>query len=263
MTIFDREHYFRDLLAKQVGGRTEVTLPFGRADVMTDTMVWEVEPASRYPAGVRQALQYASQTGLTAALASYGPNALVTKVFGHLARLPAPGVELWWLYERRFMPVRSAAEAQAITEQAKTGGLTPGLPDLTCEVLEKDDTAEGSTRSCDGDPVTRQPMRLCEMHLEEVNRGHGPPIPYPLPPASDRDQPNRWSAAEDLKAADELTCTLERLAWPHLSPDDRDIIAAYLIEVRSALWHTAIYQPDYAEAWNDHDWDEDNQEGSK
>lgn len=72
MAVFDREHYFRDLLARQVGGKTEVTLPFGRADVMTDTMVWEVEPASRYPAGVRQALQYGSQTGLAAALATSG-----------------------------------------------------------------------------------------------------------------------------------------------------------------------------------------------
>lgn len=68
MSVFDRESYFRDLLAKQVGGRIEVTLPFGRADVMTDTMVWEVEPATRYPAGVRQALHYGAMTGLPAAI---------------------------------------------------------------------------------------------------------------------------------------------------------------------------------------------------
>lgn len=261
MSVFDREHYFRDLLAKQVGGRTEVILPFGRADVMTDTMVWEVEPASRYPAGVRQALQYASQTGLTAALASYGPNALVTKVFDHLAKLPAPGVELWWLYERRFVLVKNAAEAQAITEQAETGAYSPDLPDLTCEVLEHDDTAEGAVRSCDGCPVKWRPVRLCQSHLDELHGGE-PPIPFPLPADQHRDEPDLWSATQDLKMADQLTGTLERLAWPHLDPDGRDMITAYLVEIRSALWFSAVRQPDYAEVFDDPD-DEDAEEAGR
>lgn len=261
MAVFDREHYFRDLLAKQVGGRTEVTLPFGRADVMTDTMVWEVEPASRYPAGVRQALHYGAQTGLTAALASYGPNALVAKVFDHLAKIPAPGVELWWLYERRFVPVKNAAEAQAITEQAETGRGSLDLPHLTCEVLEKDDTAEGATRSCDGRPQKWQPVRLCQTHLDELQRGD-PPIPIPPQESEGRDEPNPWSAAQDLKMAYDLTGTLQRLAWPHMEPDYRDLFAAYLLEVRSLIGGAALDHPGGGKllGWQGLDDDEDEAE---
>lgn len=209
MAVFDPEHHYRDLLAKQVGGRIEVTLPFGRADVMTDAMVWEVEPATRYPAGVRQALHYGAQTGLPAAIATYGPAKLATKVFSHLAKLPAPGVELWWLQDREFVPVRSAEEAAAIAH-------SPQYFD-------------------------------------------GPPIPEPVWRHCCRDEPNgclplhSWTAARDLKMADELALTLKRLAWPHLDPDCRDLIAAYVVEVRSILWPAALRQPDYSKVWGDDD----------
>jgi hypothetical protein len=212
VAVFDRESHYRDLLAKQVGGRIEVTLPFGRADVMTDTMVWEVEPATRYPAGVRQALHYGAQTGLPPAIATYGPAKLVTKVFAHLARLPAPGVELWWLQEREFVPVRSAEEADAIAH-------SPQYFD-------------------------------------------GPPIPGPVGEDMCRGFPAhecpglKPTAARDLKMADELTLTLQRLAWPHLDPDSRDLIAAYVIEIRATIWPAALQQPDYGKVWNDFE-DED------
>lgn len=244
MSVFDREHYFRDLLARQVGGRTEVTLPFGRADVMTDTMVWEVEPASRYPAGVRQALQYASQTGLAGAIATYGPGVLATKVFAHLAKLPSPGVELWWLYERRFTPVRTAEEARAIAALATGGGMVAALPKLRCEVISQN-KADGATSSCDGVPAIWNPVRLCEQHRGEILRGD-PPIPTPVSQVFDRDEPRPagWTAAYDLKAADDLTGPLERLAWPHLDPDYRDLLRAYVVEVRSILWASAMGRPD-------------------
>jgi len=212
VSTFDPEYYYRDLLAEQVGGRTEVTLPFGRADVMTDTMVWEVEPATRYPAGVRQALHYGAQTGLPAAIATYGPAKLVTKVFAHLAKLPAPGVELWWLYEREFVPVKSAEEADAIA---------------------------------------RSPQYF-----------DGPPIPEPIGQDNCRDLQAhecpgfKPTAARDLKMTDELALTLQRLAWPHLDPGSRDIIAAYLIEIRAAIWFAAIRQPDYAKTWGDNEYAE-------
>lgn len=256
MGVFDREHYFRDLLAKQVGGRTEVTLPFGRVDVMTDTMVWEVEPASRYPAGVRQALQYAGQTGLAGALATYGPGELVAKVFDHLARLPAPGVELWWLHERRFTPVRSAEEARAIGTWATGGGMSAGLPRLTCEVIWQDE-AGGATSSCDEGPEIWVPVRLCGKHREDVLR-HDPPIPTPVSHVADRDEPSRshWTPGYDLKAAYDLTGTIERLAWAHLDPDSRDLISVYLTEVRAILWHGAVQQPGGLKAFGEDDEDE-------
>jgi len=260
VAVFDREHYFRDLLAKQVGGRIEVVLPFGRADVMTDTMVWEVEPASRYPAGVRQALHYGGQTGLTAALATYGPNKLVTKVFDHLAKLPAPGVELWWLLERRFIPVKSADEAQTLAGASAYGHAHrwPSMSDsLPCEVTWQEGEA---MHSCDAEPFVWEPIRLCQEHYEEA-QPWGAPIPGPVgehPFRDDRNLPARTAACE-LKTADDLAVTLERLAWPHLSPCDRDLLGAYLIEVRSVLWHTAVHQPDYAKAWGDDDQFEDDE----
>lgn len=210
MAVFDREHHYRDLLAKQVGGRTEVTLPFGRADVMTDTMVWEVEPAARYPEGVRQAIQYAVQTGLPAALAAYGPTGLVTKVFDHLAKLPAPGVELWWLHAGVFMPVKSTEEAEILA-------------------AEPPSYLEGSAapERVGGDPCRNRPAHVCTVY--------------------------KPTAARDLKMADDLALTLERLAWPHVDPSSRDVIAAYLREVRSVIWHEAAGQPDYAKVWNDPD----------
>lgn len=254
MGVFDREHYFRDLLAKQVNGRTEVVLPFGRADVMTDTMVWEVEPASRYPAGVRQALQYGSQTGLTAAIATYGPSKLVTKVFDHLAKLPAPGVELWWLHERRFVPVKNADEAWTLAKCSAYGYVNrwPGSSAvLPCEVTWQ----EGETmHSCDAEPCVWEPVRLCQEHYEQA-QPYGAPIPGPVgrnPYRDDERLPAR-TAAQELKTADDLANTLERLAWPHLGTDGRDLIGAYLIEVRSVLWNAAVWRSDYAEAWGDHD----------
>jgi hypothetical protein len=38
-----------------------------------------------------------------------------------------------------------------------------------------------------------------------------------------------------------------------LDPGSRDLIAAYLIEIRAAIWFAAIRQPDYAKVWNDED----------
>jgi hypothetical protein len=96
------ESFYRDLLASQVGGRIEVTLPFGRADVMTDTTVYEVEPAARWTDGIAKALQYAAQVPQRGAIALYGDGPPLAKVRAKLASLPAPGLELWWLKEGRF-----------------------------------------------------------------------------------------------------------------------------------------------------------------
>lgn len=260
MSIFDREHYYRDLLAKQVGGRTEVTLPFGRADVMTDTMVWEVEPATRYPAGVRQALEYGAQTGLQSAIATYGPHTLAVKVFKRLAKLPAPGVELWWFYDRRFVPIKTAEQAGALTNLGVTGQRSLELPRTGCEVIWQEDGKDGAVHQCDERPIMYSPMRLCEAHAAEVLETEGL-VPNPVNSGCCRTEPNRcpghtWTAAFDLKKADDLTGVIERIAWPHLDPDSRDLIFTYLIEIRSLLWHAALEYPGGAEAFGD-DEDED------
>jgi len=104
------ESYYRDMLAKQVNGRTEVVLPFGRADVMTDTMVWEVEPISRWRHGTVQALQYAGQCVQQGALALYGSPLALQDAYSALSALPSPGLELWWLTDSGFVHIRSRVE---------------------------------------------------------------------------------------------------------------------------------------------------------
>jgi hypothetical protein len=160
-------------------------------------------------------------------------------------------VELWWLYERRFVPVKNADEAQKI---AKYGHMCrwPGISDsLPCEVTWQ----EGETmHSCETEPYVWEPIRMCEAHYEQAQPSEAP-IPGPVgkhPFRDDQNLPARTAACE-LKTADDLALTLERLAWPHLSPDDRDLLGAYLVEVRSVLWHSAIREPDYVKAWGDED----------
>lgn len=103
------ESYYRDKLAAQVGGRPEAVLPFGRADVLTDTTVYEVEPAKRWREGVAQALQYAAQVPQRGAVAFYGDGVPRAKVQVELAKLPAPGLELWWLEGEQFVCIDRAA----------------------------------------------------------------------------------------------------------------------------------------------------------
>jgi hypothetical protein len=105
------ESHYRDMLARQVRGRTEVTLPFGRADVVTDTTVYEVEPAARWTAGIAQALQYAAQVPQRGAIALYGDEVPLAKVRARLASLPAPGLELWWLAGDLFVRVKEIKAA--------------------------------------------------------------------------------------------------------------------------------------------------------
>ncbi len=62
----------RDSLAKQVHGLIEVSLPIGRADVATETDVFEVEPFRSWGAGIQQVLSYAAQTGMRPNIALFG-----------------------------------------------------------------------------------------------------------------------------------------------------------------------------------------------
>jgi hypothetical protein len=105
------ESHYRDLLAKQVAGETEVRLPFGRCDVLTGTTVYEVEPIARWRVGAAQALQYGGQVEQRAALALYGRAEALPDVWLELSRLPAPGLELWWFADCKFVVVSSYEEA--------------------------------------------------------------------------------------------------------------------------------------------------------
>lgn len=80
-------------LARQLDGACEVALPVGRADVMTDAVAFEVEPAKQWRTAVRQALGYAGQAGLTPAVALFGP-ADYLRIYLFL-RDRVPGVQLW------------------------------------------------------------------------------------------------------------------------------------------------------------------------
>lgn len=99
------ESHYRDLLASQTGGTTEARLPFGRADVLTDTTIWEVEPVSTWRAGVKQALQYAAQVPQQGALALYGDHRKLPLIWRDLQELPEP-LELWWLTGDLFVRIK-------------------------------------------------------------------------------------------------------------------------------------------------------------
>lgn len=96
------ESHYRDLLARQVGGETEVQLPFGRCDVLTDTAIFEVEPVARWKAGFAQALLYSVQVPQRGALALYGAGLPIKGLRTKLAALPPPGIEIWWLEGGQF-----------------------------------------------------------------------------------------------------------------------------------------------------------------
>jgi hypothetical protein len=109
--MLEAESHYRDLLAKQVDGQVEVRLPFGRADVLTDTTVYEVEPTRRWRLGAAQALQYAAQIPQRGALALYGNPEALADAYSELEALPPPRIELWWLDGERFVRVDSLGQA--------------------------------------------------------------------------------------------------------------------------------------------------------
>lgn len=80
-------------LAYVVGGIVEVRLPAGRADVATNTDVFEVEPVSSWRHGAQQAFAYAGMTGLRPALALFGPADYLPIYLKIRDRMP--GLTLW------------------------------------------------------------------------------------------------------------------------------------------------------------------------
>lgn len=102
------EHALRDELARQINGVTEAVLPYGRADVLTDRAVFEVEPAKHWRIAVRQVLAYAAQTGLPPHVALFGAAAPGTVLKVYLAlRDGTPPISLWWHSSTRWQPITS------------------------------------------------------------------------------------------------------------------------------------------------------------
>jgi hypothetical protein len=96
------EHQLRDKLAAQLGGITEAVLPYGRADVLTATAVFEVERHRSWRHGAQQVLAYSAQTGLPPAVALFGPIhhddllSLYLKLRGDPYHGNAGALALWW-----------------------------------------------------------------------------------------------------------------------------------------------------------------------
>lgn len=57
-----RESAYIDLLAVEMNGQTEVAVPNGRVDILTNTYAIEVERARKWKNSIGQALWYAQQT---------------------------------------------------------------------------------------------------------------------------------------------------------------------------------------------------------
>ena len=184
------ESHYRDILARQVGGRTEVTLPFGRADVMTDTTVWEVEPVGRWRQGVAQALQYAAQVPQRGAVAIYGKDVPLADIRRMVGALPPPGLEVWWLAGEKFvralyigamMPtyptlrervrdVLLAAGFQAYGEPIPTKG-TRGTFDLTSGVGVRVEVAWWDAGYWDRRRLLEEFAYALERHFRVEDRG--------------------------------------------------------------------------------------------
>lgn len=94
-TLF--EHALSDDLAHDLQALIEVRLPFGRADIATESLVFETEALATWRHGVRQVLAYHAQTGLAPCLALFGEahRVEVLKMFLRL-QSATPSIQLWW-----------------------------------------------------------------------------------------------------------------------------------------------------------------------
>jgi len=110
-------------LAEQVGGIAEVVLPAGRADVATNTHVYEVEPARSWRRGAQQAYAYGAMSGLAPVLALFGEADYLDIYVKVRDRMP--GLALWrWNGGRWEGPVsnRKDAARRLVATEVPRGG---------------------------------------------------------------------------------------------------------------------------------------------
>lgn len=129
-----QEHVLRDQLARHVSGVTEASLGYGRADVLTESMVFEVEPLRSWRKGVRQVLAYSAQAGLPPALALFGEchRSEVLRVYLTL-RDGTPPVALWWYAGRGWRHIRSRADCRGMASPQPPEPRRPPPPEPTEE----------------------------------------------------------------------------------------------------------------------------------
>lgn len=109
------EHLLRDELAFQLDGITEAALPYGRADVLTSTTAFEVEPLRSWKTGARQALAYAVQTGCEPGLAIFGTASPpeVLRLYLKL-RDERPPIQFWSWNGCKWVHITSRAACRAM-----------------------------------------------------------------------------------------------------------------------------------------------------
>lgn len=118
------EHQLRDDLARHLDGCTEARLPYGRADVATETHVIEVEPLKSWRHGIRQALAYAAQCELAPGLALFGAASADDVLAMHLRLRDesrshgGPHLALWWHSGdvRGWLRITSRSDCKATTD---------------------------------------------------------------------------------------------------------------------------------------------------
>lgn len=137
------EHMLRDELAETVRGMTEAALPYGRADVLSEQAVFEVESYAKWRNGMRQVLAYGMQTGLRPSLALFGKahgKDDVGRLYKKL-RDGTPRVDLWWFNGTYWTHVHAnaacrnmlAPDVAEVTRKLRTKRPGRVLPELVPE----------------------------------------------------------------------------------------------------------------------------------
>ncbi|MBK1883637.1 hypothetical protein JIN85_14540 [Luteolibacter pohnpeiensis] len=79
------EAWYRDEVARKLGGKTEVQVPNGRVDILTEAYAIEVEKATNWKEAIGQCLWYSLQTNKRAGIVLIVTNEKRDR--GHIIRL--------------------------------------------------------------------------------------------------------------------------------------------------------------------------------
>lgn len=95
-----RESWYRDQVATKLNGKTEVRVPDGRVDIVTDTHAIEVEFSAKWKNAIGQSLWYSLQTQKKAGIVIIlkdpmkdAPDAIRLETLVKEHKLP---IKVWW-----------------------------------------------------------------------------------------------------------------------------------------------------------------------